>query len=147
MENLIEKLETLENVCADIYNIITRSDWTCGEMVELCDYVRVFDNALIDAVSNGNANKLIDVLYPKGVADYAPRYYLERVERTKDFYEAWILSIKYCEFGTRTDLTNPRLIEYLRDSFSDSLNEIRATLIVCKESFAKTKIENVGKGE
>lgn len=126
MEETIEKMEELYSVCAGIYNIVTRSDWTNGEIYELVGYEDELHNAII-GVSNTNAiNKFNDLA--KNTTIFQRRDFLPKTKSAFDLFSAWIRGLKSCEFGTQSDLFSRIMITCLVEFFSESLSEIRFTI-------------------
>lgn len=123
MRELIQKLESLETTLAGIYNIITRNDFTNGEINELIDYERLFWNDYVEATSEGNSNKITELLSKyHGTKIFKC---LETTNLTQGVYGAWCSALNDCEFGTQSDLMRLQMLSCLRNLIELSLNEVR----------------------
>lgn len=140
MKEILKKLESLKGVCDEIYNIITRNDWTNGEISELFALRFDLQNEFYSAIQNGSTNKFNDLA--KGTTIFQRADLLPKTHSAFNVYHAWILSLKSCEFGTQSDLMREYFIECLRELFGDSLSELRLTINQIKILQGEAQNEN-----
>ena len=122
MEKTITNLWALENEIVEIYDILTRSDYTFSDISNLLNAKSSLWNAYVSVWGRGRYNKIFEAL---------KQNQNDLLSITDCFYRAfemWCDILSKCEVGAYSDMLSPTFIEWFIDLCQKSLHEVRALI-------------------
>lgn len=136
MRKIIGYFNELESEICGVYNILTRKDYTLGELSNILNAEQNIWYAIVDIRCEGNPEKIGELL------GLDPNKLLLHTNHFYYALEAWCKTISNCRFNKGSDLLSPVFMEWLADICKSALNEVRILADDIKRKVGETDENN-----
>ena len=136
MRKIIGCFNELENEICGVYNILTRKDYTLGELNNILNAEQNIWYAIADIRCEGNLEKIGELL------GLDPNKLLLHMNYFYYALEVWCKTISNCRLNKGSDLLSPAFMEWLADICKSALNEVRILADDIKRKLGETDENN-----